>query len=87
MPPISWVRARVPVLIDDWHTEVHRLWSIRISLFYGIFAGMSAVLWAFVPVFNPWLLLGISIVVNLILIPLARLVKQQPVPPAKEAAQ
>lgn len=86
MSPISLVRSRVPVLIDDWRTEVHRLWSIRISLFYGIFAGTAAVLCAFVPVFNPWLLLGISIFVNVALIPLARLVKQ-PIAQPSEAAQ
>lgn len=63
-------------LVDDWKTEIHRLWSIRISLACGAFTGMAAVLGAFTDVFNPWFLLGISIFVNTALIPLSRLVKQ-----------
>lgn len=63
-------------LIDDWSVELHRLWSIRLSLGFGVFTGVAAVLGAFVDVFNPWTLLTISIVVNTALLPLSRLVKQ-----------
>jgi len=63
-------------LIDNWAAELHRLWSIRISLAFGVFTGVAAVLGAFTDVFNPWALLTISVVVNVALIPLSRLVKQ-----------
>ncbi len=67
-------------LIDDWRTELHRLWSIRISLFVGVLTGCAAVLDAFTGVFNPWVLLSVSIFVNTAVIPLARLVQQQEPP-------
>lgn len=63
-------------LVDNWRVELHRLWSIRISLAFGVFTGTAAVLSAFVDVFNPWFLLAISVVVQVVLIPLARLSKQ-----------
>lgn len=63
-------------LVENWKAELHRLWSIRLSLAFGVFTGTAAVLSAFVDVFNPWFLLAISVVVNIALIPLARLVKQ-----------
>ncbi|MCP3368290.1 hypothetical protein [Bradyrhizobium cajani] len=34
-------------LIDDWKSEFHRLWTIRISLAVGVFKGLAAVLGAF----------------------------------------
>lgn len=64
-------------MIDNWKVEAHRLWSIRISLFVGVLTGVAAVLSAFTEVFNPWLLLSISIIVNVAVIPLARLVDQK----------
>jgi len=64
-------------LIDNWQTELHRLWSIRVSLAFGVFTGVSAVLGAFTDVLNPWALLTISVVVNVVLMPLARLAKQE----------
>lgn len=63
-------------LVENWRVELHRLWSIRLSLAFGVFTGTAAVLGAFVDVFNPWFLLAISVVVNVALIPLARLSKQ-----------
>lgn len=65
-------------LIDNAGSEFHRLLSVQLSVTYGAFMGISCVIAAFIPVFNPWILLGISIVVNVALIPLARLVKQEP---------
>jgi hypothetical protein len=64
-------------LIDEWRKELHRLWSIRISIACGVFTGTAAVLSAFDDVFNPWFLLAVSIVVNVALIPLSRLVQQE----------
>lgn len=64
-------------LIDDWRTEFHRLLSVQVSVTYGAFTGIACIIAAFIPVFNPWVLAGISVFVNVALIPLARLVKQR----------
>lgn len=64
-------------LIDNWRSELHRLWTIRISLAVGAFTGVAGVLGAFTEVFNPWFLLGLSVFVNVAVIPLARLAKQR----------
>jgi hypothetical protein len=64
-------------LIDNWRAELHRLWTIRISLACGAFNGVAAVLGAFTDVFNPWFLVGLSVFVNVAVIPLARLAKQR----------
>lgn len=72
-------------LIDNWPAELHRLWSIRFSLAFGAFTGAAAVTSAFTDVFNPWALLGLSVFVNVALIPLARLAKQEPEPKKKGA--
>ncbi|MCA6098881.1 DUF7940 domain-containing protein [Bradyrhizobium australafricanum] len=79
---ISWVRSRAPKLIDNWRTELHRLWSVRVNIAYGVFTGIALVLSAFVDVFNPWFLLGISVFVSVATV-LLRLVKQDP--PTTEA--
>lgn len=63
-------------LIDNAGKEFHRLWSIRVALAYGVFTGAALVLSAFVDVFNPWLLLGISVVVCVMIVVL-RLIKQE----------
>jgi hypothetical protein len=62
--------------IDNAEVEFHRLWSIRISLFVGALTGLCGVTSAFTGVFNPWMLLSISVVANVALIPLSRLVQQ-----------
>ncbi len=48
-------------LIDNWKTELHRLWSIRIALFFGVLNGVAMGLAAFVDVFNPWLFMGLNV--------------------------
>ena len=63
-------------LIDNAGRELHRLWSIQLSLAYGVFTGVALVLSAFVDVFNPWLLLGISVFVSVMIVVL-RLIKQK----------
>ena len=63
-------------LIDNASREFHRLWSIRISLAYATFTGMAMVLSAFVDIFNPWFLLGISVFVSVAIVVL-RLIKQK----------
>lgn len=71
-------------LIDDWKAEFHRLWVIRVSLAVGVFTGVAAVIGAFADTLNPWALVVISVFVNVAVIPLARLAKQEdkPAPPA-----
>ena len=64
-------------LIDNWRTELHRLWTIRISLAVGVFNGVAGVLCAFTEIFNPWFLVALSVLVNTAVVPLARLAKQR----------
>ncbi|WLA80269.1 hypothetical protein [Bradyrhizobium elkanii] len=63
-------------LIENAGREFHRLWTIRVSLWFGIFTGVAAGLNAFVDILNPYLFLALSVIVNVLLIPLARLSKQ-----------
>ncbi len=51
-------------LIENAGREFHRLWTIRVSLWFGIFTGLAAGLNAFVDVLNPYLFLALSVVVN-----------------------
>jgi ABC-type nitrate/sulfonate/bicarbonate transport system permease component len=74
-------------LIENAWRELHRLWSIRISLFFGVLTGVALGLSAFVDVFNPYLFMGISVVVNVALIPLARLMKQKEPDPVRLEAE
>lgn len=67
--------------IDDGWRHLHRSWAVRVSLAYGTFAGVALALPAFFEVFSPWFILLIGVVVNVALIPLARLVKQADLPP------
>lgn len=63
-------------LIENASREFHRLWTIRVSLWFGVFTGVAAGLNAFVDILNPYLFLALSVIVNVLLIPLARLYKQ-----------
>lgn len=63
-------------LIEDWKAELHRLWSVRAALAYAMFTGIALVLSAFIDVFNPWLLLGISEFVCFAII-ILRIIKQK----------
>ncbi len=62
--------------VENAGKEIHRLWSIRVSIWFGVFTGVAAGLNAFVDVLNPHLFLALCVVVNVALIPLARLAKQ-----------
>ena len=64
-------------LVENWWTELHRLWSIRASIALGVFLGVSSILSAFTDTINPWLLCLVAIVVNGFAIPILRLVKQR----------
>lgn len=64
-------------LIDNWKTEIRRLWSVRTSLFMFVLTGAVLGLSAFVNVFNPWFFLVLCCA-GYGLIGFLRLVKQVP---------
>ena len=64
-------------LIDNWKEELHRLWTVRASLFMFVLVGAVLGLSAFVTVFNPWFFLALSCA-GYGLIGFLRLVKQVP---------
>lgn len=64
-------------LIDNAGKEAHRLWSVRLSIFFGVLNGVALGLAAFVDVFNPWLFMGLNVAVYGV-IAFARLIKQTP---------
>lgn len=64
-------------LIDNWKEELHRLWSVRASLFMFLLVGAVLGLSAFTDVFNPWFFLFLSMT-GYGLIGFLRLVKQVP---------
>lgn len=64
-------------LIDNWKTEILRLWSVRVSLFMFVLTGGVLGLSAFVNVFNPWFFLFLCCA-GYGLIGYLRLVKQVP---------
>lgn len=67
-------------MIPNWKEELHRLWSIRVSIAVAVFTTVATCSSFFVDVFNPWLLLGVTAFANIVLIPLSRLVKQNDAP-------
>ncbi len=78
MPPRKKAKPqkiKQPWFIEDWFTHLHRLWSIRIALFFAALNGAVLGLAAFVNVFNPWLFMGLNTVGYCVLIG-ARLLKQ-----------
>ena len=64
-------------LIDDWKTELHRLWTVRVSLFMFVLTGAVLGLSAFVNVFNPWFFMILNMA-GYGAIGFLRLVKQVP---------
>lgn len=64
-------------LIDNWKDELHRLWTVRVSLFMFVLTGAVLGLAAFVDVFNPWFFLCLCCA-GYGLIGYLRLVKQVP---------
>jgi hypothetical protein len=64
-------------LIDNWKEEIHRLWTVRASLFMFVLTGAVLGLAAFVNVFNPWFFLVLCCA-GYGLIGFLRLVKQVP---------
>lgn len=64
-------------LIETWKEDMHRLWSVRMSLFMFVLVGAVLGLSAFTDVFNPWFFLFLSCA-GYGLIGYLRLVKQVP---------
>jgi hypothetical protein len=62
-------------LIDEPWKAFHRLWSIRVALFFAALNGAVLGLAAFVDVFNPWLFMALNVLGYTLLIG-ARLLKQ-----------
>jgi uncharacterized membrane protein (UPF0136 family) len=75
-------------LIDNAWAEFHRLWSIRASVAYGVFATVAGAVGWFSDTVNPWLLVVIAIILNLVVLPVLRVLKQREkdVPPVAEPA-
>ena len=63
-------------LIDNAWREFHRLWVIRASIGFAVFTALAGGVGFLANTLNPWLLIGLSVVFNVALIPLARLAKQ-----------
>jgi hypothetical protein len=63
--------------IEHVGTQIHRLWTVRLSIFFGVLNGAALGLAAFVDVFNPWLFMGLNVVVYGV-IAVVRLIKQTP---------
>lgn len=75
-------------LIENAWRDFHRLWSVRISLAFGVFTGVLMGFPAFVDALNPLVFMGLAVILNVAIIPLARLAKQaEPKPPAETAPQ
>ena len=63
-------------LIDNAWREFNRLWSIRASVAFGAFTAAAGGIGYFADTLNPWVLVGFSIVVNAVVLPLLRVAKQ-----------
>ncbi|MDB5606712.1 MAG: hypothetical protein JWP25_3612 [Bradyrhizobium sp.] len=73
-------------LIDNWKTELHRLWSIRIGLFFFVLNGAVLGIAALADVLNPWLFLVLNMA-GYGLIGAMRLLKQAPAVPIEPSSK
>lgn len=62
-------------LIENWRSEIRRLWSIRAALILAALNGAVLGLAAFVDIINPWLFLILN-VLGYAAIAIFRLLKQ-----------
>jgi hypothetical protein len=72
--------------IDNAGREFHRLWSIRVGLFFFVLNGALVGLAAFNEILNPVLFLALNMV-GYGLIGLMRLLKQAPAVPTEPSTQ
>jgi hypothetical protein len=73
-------------LIDNAGKEFHRLWSIRVGLFFFVLNGGLASLAAFGEILNPMLFMGLNMA-GYALIGVMRLTKQAPAVPTEPSTQ
>lgn len=73
-------------LIPDWKVEFHRLWSLRVGLFFFALTGFLAGLAAFGEILNPFLYMGLS-VFGYGLMGAMRLLKQAPAVPTEPSTE
>lgn len=73
-------------LIDNWRTEFHRLWSIRVGLFFFGLNGALVGLVAFGDVLNPFIFLGLNML-GYLAIGTMRLLKQAPAVPTEPSTE
>lgn len=69
-------------LIDNWKSEFHRLWSVRVGLVFFALNGALIGLAAFNEVLNPILFLALNMA-GYVLIGAMRLLKQAPAVPTE----
>lgn len=73
-------------LIDNAGKEFHRLWSIRVGLFFFVLNGGLVGLAAFGEVLNPFLFMGLNMA-GYALIGVMRLTKQAPAVPTEPSTK
>jgi hypothetical protein len=73
-------------LIPNWKSEFHRLWSIRVGLFFFVLNGALVGLAAFNDVLNPVLFLVLNMG-GYGIIGVMRLLKQAPAVPTEPSAE
>jgi hypothetical protein len=73
-------------LIDDAGREFHRLWSIRVGLFFFVLNGALVGLAAFGDILNPLLFMSLNMG-GYALIGIMRLTKQAPAVPTEPSTQ
>lgn len=73
-------------LIDNWKSEFHRLWSLRVGLFFFVLNGGLVGLAAFNEVLNPVVFMGLNML-GYGLIGVMRLLKQAPTVPTEPSTQ
>jgi len=73
-------------LIDNAGKEFHRLWSIRVGVFFFVLNGSLVGLAAFTNVLNPFFFLGLNMF-GYGLIGVMRLLKQSPAVPTEPSTQ
>lgn len=67
--------ARRLLLIENWHRELRRLWTIRVAILWAALGGLYAVWSAFIDVLPVWVVVSASIGMSVALV-VARILKQ-----------
>ncbi len=62
-------------LIDNWRTELHRLWSSRLAIYLAILNGVALGIAALIDVVKPWIFIALNVVAY-VAIAVLRIIKQ-----------